>query len=166
MKTDKIYLIGFMAAGKSTVGKALANRLHWEFRDLDELIEKKEQLSVADFFLKKGEAAFRKAESAMLEEIQQLRRVVVATGGGTFDNSSNRTIITNDGIAVWLDTPIETALSRLSDDPTRPLASNPKRLRSLWASRRPTYSLAQVQLATEGKTIEDLVTQIINWMSK
>ena len=166
MTTDKIYLIGFMAAGKSTVGKALANRLHWEFRDLDELIEEREQLSVADFFRKKGEAAFRKVESSMLEEIQQLRRVVVATGGGTFDNSSNRTIITNDGIAVWLDTPIETALSRLSDDPTRPLASNPKRLRSLWASRRPTYSLAQVQLATEGKTIEDLVTQIINWMSK
>ena len=77
-----------MAAGKSTVGKALANRLHWEFRDLDELIEEREQLSVADFFLKKGEAAFRKAESAMLEEIQQLRRVVVATGGGTFDNST------------------------------------------------------------------------------
>ena len=66
MTTDKIYLIGFMAAGKSTVGKALANRLHWEFRDLDELIEEREQLSVADFFLKKGEAAFRKAESAML----------------------------------------------------------------------------------------------------
>jgi len=166
MTTDKIYLIGFMATGKSTVGKALANRLHWEFRDLDELIEEREQLSVADFFRKKGETAFRKAESAMLEEIQQLRRVVVATGGGTFDNSSNRTIITNDGIAVWLDTPIETALSRLSDDPTRPLASNPKQLRSLWASRRPTYSLAQVQLATEGKTIEDLVTQIINWMSE
>tara|TARA_B100001750_G_C15381369_1_gene532615 strand:+ start:402 stop:902 length:501 start_codon:yes stop_codon:yes gene_type:complete len=166
MKTDKIYLIGFMAAGKSTVGKALANRLHWEFRDLDELIEKKEQLSVTDFFRKRGETAFRKAENAMLNEIQQLRRVVVATGGGTFENSSNRTIITDDGIAVWLDIPIETALSRLSGDPTRPLASNPKRLRSLWASRRPTYSLAQVQLATEGKTIEDLVTQIINWMSK
>ena len=59
MKTDKIYLIGFMAAGKSTVGKALANSLHWEFRDLDELIEEREQLSVTDFFREKGEPAFR-----------------------------------------------------------------------------------------------------------
>jgi len=166
MKTDKIYLVGFMAAGKSTVGKALANRLQWAFRDLDELIEKKEQLSVADFFSEKGEAAFRKAEATMLKEIQQLRHVVVATGGGTFESLSNRTIISDDGVAVWLDIPIETALSRLSDNQTRPLASNPKRLRSLWASRRSTYSLAQVQLATEDETVEDLVTKIINWISE
>jgi len=165
MKTDKIYLVGFMAAGKSTVGKALANRLQWAFRDLDELIEKKEQLSVADFFSEKGEAAFRKAEATMLKEIQQLRHVVV-TGGGTFESLSNRTIISDDGVAVWLDIPIETALSRLSDNQTRPLASNPKRLRSLWASRRSTYSLAQVQLATEDETVEDLVTKIINWISE
>ena len=128
MKTDKIYLVGFMAAGKSTVGKALANRLQWAFRDLDELIEEREQLSVAEFFSEKGEAAFRKAEATMLEEIQQLRHAVVATGGGTLESLSSRTIIIDDGVAVWLDISIETALSRLSDDRTRPLASNPKRL--------------------------------------
>lgn len=166
MKTDKIYLVGFMAAGKSTVGKALAHRLQWAFRDLDELIEEREQLSVADFFSEKGEAAFRKAEATMLKEIQQLRHAVVATGGGTFERPSNRTIISDDGVVVWLDIPIETALSRLSGDPTRPLGSNPNRLRSLWARRRSTYSLAQVQLTTEGKTVEDLVTRIVNWISE
>ena len=166
MKTDKIYLVGFMAAGKSTVGKALANRLQWAFRDLDELIEEREQLSVAEFFSEKGEAAFRKAEATMLEEIQQLRHAVVATGGGTLESLSSRTIIIDDGVAVWLDISIETALSRLSDDRTRPLASNPKRLRALWTSRRSTYSLAQVQLAAEGKTVENLVTQIVNWISE
>lgn len=166
MKTDKIYLVGFMAAGKSTVGRALANRLQWAFRDLDELIEEREQLSVAEFFSEKGEAAFRKAEATMLEEIQQLRHAVVATGGGTFENLSSRTIIIDDGVAVWLDISIETALSRLSDDRTRPLASNQKKLRALWTSRRSTYSLAQVQLAAEGKTVENLVTQIVNWISE
>jgi len=166
MKTDKIYLVGIMAAGKSTVGRALANRLQWAFRDLDELIEEREQLSVAEFFSEKGEAAFRKAEATMLEEIQQLRHAVVATGGGTFENLSSRTIIIDDGVAVWLDISIETALSRLSDDRTRPLASNQKKLRALWTSRRSTYSLAQVQLAAEGKTVENLVTQIVNWISE
>ena len=95
MKTDKIYLVGFMAAGKSTVGKALANRLQWAFRDLDELIEEREQLSVAEFFSEKGEAAFRKAEATMLEEIQQLRHAVVATGGGTLESLSSRYIYRN-----------------------------------------------------------------------
>ena len=84
MKTDKIYLVGFMTAGKSTVGRALAARLSWRLFDLDGEIEARERQAVADIFAAKGEPYFRQLERDTLARILPVRHAVVATGGGTF----------------------------------------------------------------------------------
>ena len=84
MTTDKIYLVGFMAAGKSTAARALGQRLQWRAEDVDDLIERRERMTVADIFTRHGEPYFRQAERDMLQILRPLRHIVVATGGGTF----------------------------------------------------------------------------------
>src|SRR5262245_59430952 len=103
MKADKVYLVGFMAAAKTTVAKALAKRLDWQVVDIDELIEAREHQPVADIFAKRGEAYFRAAEREVLTGQLAPRHVVVATGGGTFVDAQNRAVINRDGVSVWLD---------------------------------------------------------------
>ena len=113
MITDKIYLVGFMAAGKTTVARALAERLHWRAEDIDELIEARERRTVADIFQKQGEPYFRTVEREILKLLLPLRHVVVATGGGTFMDPENRTAINMDGVSVWLDVAFEELLARI-----------------------------------------------------
>ena len=105
MAVDKIYLVGFMAAGKTTVARALADRLGWRAEDVDELIEARERRPVADIFARSGEPYFRAVEREILNLLLPLRHVVVATGGGTFVDVENRAAIMRDGLAVWLDVP-------------------------------------------------------------
>ncbi len=110
---DKIYLVGFMAAGKTTLARALARRLDWRAVDIDELIEQREHLSVAEIFARHGEAYFRAAERAVLAEQLAPRHLVVATGGGTFADPQNRAAINRDGVSVWLDVPLDRVIARL-----------------------------------------------------
>ena len=84
MTPDKIYLVGFMASGKSTIARALAGRLRWQAEDIDELIERRERRTIAEIFAQQGEAYFRTVEREILRMLQPIRHVVVATGGGTF----------------------------------------------------------------------------------
>ena len=107
MTADKIYLVGFMAAGKTTVARALAERLGWRAEDIDELIEARERRTVAEIFARHGEPYFRALERDILKLLLPLRHVVVATGGGTFMDPENRTAINMDGVSVWLDVPLE-----------------------------------------------------------
>src|SRR5207302_3251864 len=102
VKADKVYLVGFMAAGKTTVARALAKRLDWQAVDIDELIEQREHEPVAAIFAKKGEAYFRAAEREVLTAQLGPRHLVVATGGGTFVDVQNRAAINRDGVSVWL----------------------------------------------------------------
>jgi len=164
MKSDKIYLIGFMGAGKSTVAKALAQRLDWAFADLDELIEQREQRTIAEIFAADGETGFRKMERALLQELRPRRHVVVATGGGTFADSANRALIAGDGVSVWLDVSFETVVKRLPSNGKRPLASDRTRMQALWSARRPAYGLAQLQLPADGSPGGDLVAEILEWL--
>ena len=87
MTPDKIYLVGFMASGKSTIARALAQRLQWQSEDIDELIERRERRTIAEIFAQQGEPYFRSAERDILQVLQPLRQVVVATGGGTFTDA-------------------------------------------------------------------------------
>ena len=97
MTTDKIYLVGFMAAGKTTVARALAARLGWRAEDVDELIEARERRPVADIFARQGETYFRTIEREILRLLLPIRHAVVATGGGTFMDLENRAAINLDG---------------------------------------------------------------------
>src|SRR4029450_11027337 len=124
VKTDKIYVVGFMAAGKTTLARALAKRLDWQAVDIDELIESREHESVAGIFARHGEAYFRAVERIILFDQLAPRHLVVATGGGTFADPQNRAAINRDGLSVWLDVPIDRLVSRLPADGRRPPAAD------------------------------------------
>ena len=102
-----------MAAGKSTVARAVADRLKWRAEDVDELIEARERRPIADIFAKSGEPYFRATERDILKLLLPLRHIVVATGGGTFMDPENRAAINLDGVSVWLDVPFEELLARI-----------------------------------------------------
>src|SRR5262249_56745224 len=105
VRADKVYLVGFMAEGKTSVGRALARRLDWRFIDIDELIERQERMTVAEIFARHGEPYFRAAERVVVADQLPARHVVVATGGGTFVDPQNRAAIRSHGVSVWLDAP-------------------------------------------------------------
>lgn len=147
MTPDKIYLVGFMASGKSTIARALAERLHWEAEDVDELIERRERRTIPEIFAQQGEPYFRALEREILHVLQPLRHVVVATGGGTFMDPDNRAFINFDGVSVWIDVPLVDLIPRIPLDGRRPLAANRAELERLYAARVETYQLAQVRVA-------------------
>jgi shikimate kinase len=143
---DKIYLIGFMTAGKTTVARLLAARLGWRAEDVDALIEARERLTIADLFARRGEAYFRQVEREIVKLLLPLRHTVVATGGGTFMDPENRQAIGLDGIAVWLDVPLETVIARLPADGRRPLSADRAQLERLFALRQAVYGLAPLRV--------------------
>lgn len=163
MNADKVYLVGFMGAGKSTVAQRLATRLGWRAEDLDEWIEEREERSVAQIFSQDGEAYFRQVEHETLQELVPQRQIVVATGGGTFADVSNRAVIIADGTSVWLDVSFDTAVARLPSDGVRPLARDPATLVALWNARQPAYALAQLRVDAE-VPVDDVVSQILDWL--
>ena len=157
---DKIYLVGFMAAGKSTVARALARRLGWGAEDIDELIEARERRTVAEIFQKQGEPYFRAREREILKLLLPLRHVVVATGGGTFMDPENRSAINLDGLSVWLDVPFTELLARIPADGRRPLAADRESMERLYASRVAGYSNARVRVDATGPP-EEVAERII-----
>src|SRR5688572_22446494 len=162
---DKIYLVGFMAAGKSTVARALAARLKWRAEDVDELIEARERRPVADIFARNGEPYFRAAEREILKLLLPLRHVVVATGGGTFMDPENRAAINLDGVSVWLDVPFEELLARIPVDGRRPLAADRTAMERLFAMRVAVYASASIRVEASGAAAEDVAERIIECVS-
>jgi shikimate kinase len=147
MMPDKIYLVGFMASGKSTVARHLAHRLRWRSEDIDDLIEARERQTIAEIFAKKGEPYFRSVERDILKLLQPIRQLVVATGGGTFSDPDNRAMITMDGTAVWIDLPLAELIPRIPLDGRRPLAADRPALERLYAARVDTYRLAHLRVS-------------------
>lgn len=164
MKADKVYLVGFMAAGKTSVGRALARRLDWKFIDIDDLIERQEHLTVAEIFARHGEPYFRAAERAILLDQLNARHAIVATGGGTFADPQNRAAIRNDGVSVWLDAPLERVIARMPADGRRPLAADRADLERLYEGRRLAYEQAHVRLDAGRASVDALVEQLIDWL--
>ncbi|MBM3773064.1 MAG: shikimate kinase [Acidimicrobiia bacterium] len=166
MKTDKVYLVGFMGAGKTSVARALAHRLGWQMADIDEMIERREHQRVAEIFAKKGESYFRAAERAVLMDQLASRHIVVATGGGTFVDPQNRTVINQDGTSVWLDVPFDRLVARVPADGRRPLAADRAEFERLYLLRRAAYEQAQLRLDASRSTIPGLVEQVLHWLEK
>ena len=153
-----------MGAGKTTVGRALAQRLGWSFHDLDDVIEQREGRTIAAMFAESGEAAFRRAESAALQSLLEKSgaqgNVIVALGGGAFVQPENRAALEQAGaITVLLEAPLEELRRRCRVDTngrTRPLAQQEERFAGLFAERRTAYQKAQFHVDTAGKTVEEV----------
>jgi shikimate kinase len=160
--TDKIYLVGFMAAGKTTVAGALAARLGWRAEDVDALIEARERKTVADIFARQGEPYFRGVEREILRLLLPLRHVVVATGGGTFMDAENRAAINVDGLSIWLDVPLEELILRLPADGRRPLAGDRAALERLYVLRQEAYAFAHVRVDARSASPEEIAERIFD----
>jgi shikimate kinase len=158
----RIYLVGFMGAGKSTVGRALARRLSWQFVDLDREIERRAGVSVAGLIVERGEEAFRALEHEALVRLAEGPRVVIATGGGAFCREENIELMKRTGTCVWLDPPLEVLLDRVErSGRARPLFGDPARAAALLASRRPWYEQAHLHIDTAGETEVDQVVELV-----
>ncbi len=164
MRTDKVYLVGFMGAGKSTVARALGRRLGWRVEDIDQLIEARERRSIAAVFAEEGEPYFRSVEREIVRNVLAQREVVVATGGGTFSDPENRTLIRDDGAAVWLDVPLEVVLERAPMDGRRPLAADRAQFAALYEARKVAYQQAHLRLDASRAPVEELVERILDWL--
>jgi shikimate kinase len=151
-----------MAAGKSSVARAVAGRLGWQAEDIDELIEAREQRTVAEIFAWDGEPYFRIVEREILRLVLPLRRTVVATGGGTFVEQANRTAINLDGVSIWLDVPLDVILARVPPDGRRPLATDPGRIRSLYETRRAAYAQAHHRIDAADASVPEVTEQILD----
>ena len=160
--TDKIYLVGFMAAGKSSLAAELSRRLDWPVRDIDEIIERLEHRTVAAIFAREGEPYFRQIERRVLHELVPQRHVIVATGGGTFVDADNRTLINADGASVWLDAPLQELLERLPADGRRPLAADRAQMQGLYDARRAAYEQAHWRLDASRKPVEALAEELLS----
>jgi shikimate kinase len=165
VKADKIYLVGFMAAGKTTVAQELARRLDWRLEDVDQRIEARERRSVAEIFAQSGESHFRALERAVVVELIPLRHTVVATGGGTFLDPESRALIRSDGAVFWLDVPLVELVDRLPQDGSRPLASTLAQLEQLYLYRQAAYEEAHVRLDASHQPTGALVDRIIDWLA-
>jgi shikimate kinase len=160
--TDKIYLVGFMAAGKTTVAGALAARLGWRAEDIDELIEARERRTVADIFSRQGEPYFRGIEREILRLLLPLRHAVIATGGGTFMDPENRAAINLDGLSIWLDVPLDELILRLPADGRRPLAADRAQLERLYAIRQEAYAFAHARVDARSASPEEIAERIMD----
>lgn len=154
MKVRAVFLVGFMASGKSTVGRELARRLGWDFVDLDERIEAREGQTVPAIFRDSGEKGFRQAEGRALLELTELlkRDTVVALGGGTFAQPSNFEVL-RPWHSIFLDAPLDELWRRSREDTTeRPLRKDDRaEFEALYWQRRPSYTQATVTVVTSGK---------------
>ena len=162
MKTDKIYLVGFMGAGKTTLAHALARRLGWRAEDVDALIEAREHRSVAEIFAREGEPYFRALERQVIFSLLPMRHVVVATGGGTFADPENRAAINADGVSVWIEVPFDELLSRIPPDGRRPLASDLTQMTFLSEGRLLAYQQARITLDAARARPEELVERLLD----
>jgi len=163
VKFDKVYLVGFMGAGKSSVARVLGRRLGWRAEDIDERIEARERRTVAAIFSQQGEPHFRQLERQVLSELLPQRNIVVATGGGTFAETDNRALMLADGAVAWLDVPLAELLDRLPADGRRPLAADRTQMEQLFFRRQLAYAQAHVRI-DGSQPIPAVVERLLEWI--
>ncbi|MDQ1638184.1 MAG: shikimate kinase [Pyrinomonadaceae bacterium] len=164
MDKQLIAITGFMAAGKTTVGRALAARLGCEFIDLDELMTTQQKRSISEIINADGEDRFRQLETETLAAVLPANDdLVIALGGGAWAREENRRLLNEQNArVVWLDAPFELCWQRIpTGDGGRPLAPSREAAEKLYRARRPVYELAELRLAVPaGKSAEECANEI------
>jgi shikimate kinase len=166
MAVERIYLIGFMGAGKTSVGRALAARLKWAFVDLDAEIERSQEKSIPDIFTQSGEPHFRRLESEHLKHLSGRPHVVIAPGGGAVMDPENLELMNSTGVTVWLNVSFETAARRVAMDGTRPLFKDPKKAEQLYESRIPIYRQARIHVPADNRPPAEIAGEVVKRLRK
>jgi shikimate kinase len=158
-----IYLIGFMGSGKSTLGILLSNSLNFNFIDTDELIEKRNSMSISNIFKTKGELFFRNEEKKIIKEIIKLNKTIVSTGGGMPCFNNNIETLNKYGKTIYLDYDIESLYLRLKEDNKRPLLSNKslkKDIQELLNTRRKIYNKCNYTILCKNLNQDEVLREI------
>lgn len=171
MREQNIILIGFMGAGKTSVGDRLARKFHKSLIDTDQRIEKKAGMTISKLFETQGEERFRQLETEVLSELlEEAKGEVISVGGGLPLREENRNILKKLGTVVYLQVSTETVLKRLAGDTTRPLLQGEdvvERVKSLLAYRGPIYAEAAHQVVrVDKRTLDEIVGEIIGIMEE
>ena len=164
LQGTSLYLVGMMGSGKSTVGRYLAQRLGYQFFDTDQVIEQATGQGIPEIFAQQGESAFRDLETQVLADLCRYPRLVVATGGGIVQRSTNWGYLQH-GVVVWLDVDLAVLAQRLrSDDDSRPLLNTPNpraTIADILAKRRRFYAQADVHVRIDEAVA---VTMVADWV--
>ena len=164
-KYKNIYLIGLMGSGKTTLGKILSKKLDKNFYDSDHVIEEKLGVDVPMIFEYEGEAGFREREKDSLKELVRKKNIVLATGGGIILSKSNRDLLSENGIVIYLKSNQKDLIKRMKNDKTRPLLKNgniEEIIKKLCKEREPLYEeIADFEIMTKNKRIHEVVNEIV-----
>jgi shikimate kinase len=164
-KTPGLYLIGFMGSGKTTIGKLLAERIGWEFADIDDDIVAAEQRSIAEIFDALGESDFRRIESeAIRKRVRAIscgRPMVIALGGGAAAQPANLDLIERHGLIIWLSCEFDTVVKRVGEDASRPLARDREKFEELFHARQEHYGRADFRIDNDWESPEAAVDAIL-----
>ena len=162
----RIFLIGPMGAGKTTMGRQLAKKLHLDFIDSDHAIEEHTGADIALIFEKEGEQGFRVREQAIIDELTQKNNIVLATGGGVVMDEKNREHLKSRGTVIYLHSDVQNLIKRTRHDKKRPLLQTPNpaaRLKELMIIREPLYrATADLVINTGDKSIHSVVKLILD----
>jgi shikimate kinase len=163
-----IFLVGFMGAGKTSVGRALSRHMGWRFEDLDDRIRAREGRTIPEIFQQSGEEEFRRSELAalreLLAEVKSGTPLIAALGGGAFVQEEAASLLEEAGsVTVFLDAPAEELWRRCAADTVdRPLRREEAEFRQLHEARRPQYLRAKLRIETGGREIERIVALIVS----
>ncbi len=160
-----VVMVGMMGAGKTAVGRAVAQALDVSFLDSDAEIESAANMSVQEIFARDGEAFFRKKEAQVIARLLESHQGILSTGGGAYLGDANREIISQKGVAVWLDADLSLLWQRVRHKDTRPLlrTANPRQtLADIYDARVPVYAKADLSVkANAAYSIEDMAAKVI-----
>ena len=167
----RIVLVGFMGAGKSTVGALLARSLGWKFADADAVIEQQQQTSIAGLFSQYGEEGFRRIEADAIQALCHAEELVLALGGGAVETASTRELLNSipHTCIVFLEAPMEVMLLRCEQQPNaavRPVLRERGKLLERLAARLPHYRSAHLTVSTSEVTVDDVVARILGSLNE
>ncbi len=163
-KVRRIVLTGFMGSGKSTVGPLVAERFGWRFLDVDDTIEAEAECTVAELFVREGEAAFRERERAAIARLAQNEGLVLALGGGAIEREETRTLLLAQPgtLLVHLEVELATTLARCRGaEQLRPVLADKANLAGRYARRLPLYRMAHVSIAVDALTPLEVADAVI-----